>query len=77
MKQKTIPSWKSFLYSELFEITEIRDNAIFRTKSLGFVSNQDAENYPTRKFCLASISTHMKVAGGNITFAPYLSADCD
>lgn len=31
----TIPSWKSFMYSEVWAITEYKDNCVYKTRNTG------------------------------------------
>ena len=59
----TIPSYKSYEYVEVFKITECRDDAIYRTKSIGFAHRdrpkQDDEIY-------APLSTTLTTKHDNI-----------
>ena len=42
-----MPAWKSFLYSEIWKITEYRNGAIFKTKKTPYhITNSDIDHLP-------------------------------
>ena len=69
-----IPSFKAFHYRQVWEITEIRNNCIYKTKPVGYIHVNDIVKYPTTKYVVSSISTGL-LAGAVCVLSPYLSAE--
>jgi len=59
MAKVTIQSHYSFRYSEVYEIVEWRDGCVFKTKSIGFIHNDDAHKFSKDKYILSSLSTKL------------------
>jgi hypothetical protein len=57
-KNVTIKSYKSFMYCEVYKVTEWKDGAIYKTEHLGFIESKDANKLPY--WCItSSISTKL------------------
>jgi len=63
MASVTIPGWKSFMYEEVWEITAMKDQCVFKTKRTGkYISSQDVRNgLLPEGYVSTSISTKMTV----------------
>ena len=58
---KTIPKHLAFKYSEVWEITEWKDDCVYRTKNTGYCIESPSNINPLNpdRYQLATISTHL------------------
>lgn len=55
-----IQSWKAMIfYVEIYEITEMRDGCIYKTKSLGYTHKDDKRFDDSSKYVKSSLSTRI------------------
>ncbi len=71
MRELTIESFNSYQYREVHEITVWKDGYVWKTKVIGFIHREDKHLYPSDKYALTSISTHL-TRGPHCTLHPYL-----
>lgn len=69
----TIRSHRSHKFLQVWEITEWKDECVYKVKPIGFISNEeiDTRNYPGDKYELSSISTSL-TKGMFCTLDPYI-----
>lgn len=70
--EKVIPSYKSCYYNSVWQIIEWKNDCIFKTKFIGYISNEDKNKYPVNDFVLSSISTKL-IKNEFCILKPYLS----
>lgn len=54
----TIPSYNSYLYSEVWEVLERRDGCVYKTKTTGrYIHDMDIHRLDAQKYTTSPIST--------------------
>lgn len=67
-----IPSHLAFRYRQVWLITEIRNNCIYKTKPIGFIHVDDIPDFNDHsKYVLSSLSTGL-IAGSHCILEPYI-----
>lgn len=57
MTSITIPAWKTYLYREVWIVTEYRDNCVFKTKTTGkYILSVQEQDLP-KDHIVSSVST--------------------
>ena len=69
-KSKVIYSYDSYQYNQVYKILEMKDDCVWKTKSLGFIHRDEQKNYKDCVF--SSISTHLTGKGVHCTLYPYI-----
>lgn len=41
--EKSIPAWKSFMYQEVWKVTQFKDGCVYKTERTGYVVKADSD----------------------------------
>jgi len=68
----TIPSYKAFMYRQVWKITAWRDSYVWKSHPIGYIDAEESYQYSTDKYQLTSISTSL-TANKECVLEPYIS----
>ena len=67
-----VKTFKLCYYREVYKITRWKNGDIYKTKSIGFIHQDDINKYPSDEYVIGNISTYLREDNVCI-LSPYLS----